>query len=292
MANHFERKGHDIVVLSRALRKNATFRTVCWDATTIGPWKAELEGCDALINLAGKSVDCRYTQTNKHAILQSRIESTSVLGGAVSSLAHKPKVWINASSATIYNSSFDQLQTEYSQDIGSDFSMSVCQAWEKEFARFSFPETRSVVARIAITLSNNGGAFVPLERLALCGMGGPQGSGRQRVSWIHITDFCRSMEWIVERPHLEGIFNICSPSPVSNAELMSILRKNLGVPFGIPLPALALDIGARIIRTEPELILKSRNVYPKRLVDNGFTFRFPDLATAVRDLLAQDAQLK
>lgn len=255
-----------------------------WDGKTLGKWQQEFEGAKCIINLAGKSVDCRYNEKNKKEIYASRLESTQVIGEAIDLCERRPEVWINAASATIYRHEEDNANTERDGIIGEGFSVDVCQQWERTFFEFTYPNLRQVAIRTAIVLGNDGGAFVPLKRLAMIGMGGKQGNGRQMFSWIHIHDFCRAIEWIINNETLEGPVNLAAPNPVQNNEVMRTIRKVFGVPFGLPLPAALLNIGARFINTETELVLKSRFVIPEKLDESQFKFQYETIDQAINHL--------
>ncbi len=284
LIDHFK-GSYSIVILTRG--KTITkdnIRYVNWDAKTMTGWEAELEGADVLINLAGKSVDCRYTEANKSEIMASRVDSTVILDKAVQQCANPPKHWLNSSTATIYRHSVDKQMDEETGEIGHDFSMNVAKVWEKAFFRHETPGTLKTALRTSIVLGKNGGAFIPLKKLAQFGFGGTQGSGRQFVSWIHEKDFARAVEYIIDR-QMEGTVNVVSPAPIPNATFMKTLRKAMGMPFGIPISEGLLKFGAMLIGTETELVLKSRNVIPTRLTDAGFTFNYGDLGTALANLI-------
>ena len=285
LVNHFQNKLEEIVILTRGKSQiiNGT-KYVNWNARTFSGWENELENATVLINLAGKSVDCRYTKENKKEILLSRIESTKILNKAVLNCKNPPKHWLNSSTATIYRFSLDKQMDEVDGEIGNDFSINVALSWEKAFFKTETPNTLKTALRTSIVLGKNGGAFIPLKNLAKTGFGGKQGSGNQFVSWIHEDDFANAAAFIIEK-EISGIINVVSPEPVQNTVFMQKLRKSVGFPFGIPLNKFFLEIGAFFIRTEPELILKSRNVVPKRLLENGFQFKFGDIDTAFRNLL-------
>lgn len=247
-----------------------------------------LDGADVLVNLAGKSVDCRYTAANRAEILRSRLDTTAELGRAVARVEQPPPLWLNASTATIYRHADDRPQTEDDGDIGTGFSVQVATRWEETFFAAARPGVRQVAMRAAITLGD-GSALRPLVMLTRFGLGGPQlggrsGGGRQRFSWIHLDDVFRAMRFLETSP-LAGPLNFSSPHPSTNREVMATLRRVLGVPIGIPLPRPALELGALAIRTETELILKSRWVLPARLLDAGFVFSYPDLEPALRQIL-------
>ena len=285
LVNHFQNKLEEIVILTRGKSQiiNGT-KYVNWNARTFSGWENELENATVLINLAGKSVDCRYTKENKKEILLSRIESTKILNKAVLNCKNPPKHWLNSSTATIYRFSLDKQMDEVDGEIGNDFSINVALSWEKAFFKTETPNTLKTALRTSIVLGKNGGAFIPLKNLAKTGFGGKQGSGNQFVSWIHEDDFANAAAFIIEK-EISGIINVVSPEPVQNTVFMQKLRKSVGFPFGIPLNKFFLEIGAFFIRTEPEIILKSRNVVPKRLLENGFQFKFGDIDTAFRNLL-------
>ncbi|KRD07570.1 NAD-dependent epimerase [Flavobacterium sp. Root901] len=285
LVSHFKNKFEEIVILTRG--KSQTIdgtKHVNWNAKTFSGWENELENATVLINLAGKSVDCRYTQNNKREILLSRIESTKILNKAVLNCKNPPKHWLNSSTATIYRFSLDKEMDEADGEIGNDFSMNVAQSWEKAFFKTETPNTLKTALRTSIVLGKNGGAFIPLKTLAKIGFGGKQGIGNQFVSWIHQEDFARAVDFILEK-ELTGKINIVSPKPIQNVDFMKKLRKAVGFPFGIPLNKTLLEIGSFLIRTETELVLKSRNVVPKRLLDNGFEFKFGDVDGAFEDLV-------
>jgi len=282
LVNHFKNKFEEIVILTRGKSQTIDgIKYVNWNARTFTGWEKELENASILINLAGKSVDCRYTKTNKKEILWSRIESTKILNKAVLSCKNPPKHWLNSSTATIYRFSLDKQMDEVDGEIGNDFSINVALSWEKAFFK---TETLKTALRTSIVLGKNGGAFVPLKTLAKMGFGGKQGSGNQFVSWIHEEDFASAVDFIIKK-EITGVINIVSPTPIRNSDFMQGLRKSIGFPFGIPLNKFLLEIGSFIIRTETELVLKSRNVIPKRLLDNGFQFKFGNIDKAFRDLL-------
>lgn len=282
LEKYFIEKGNQVYILTRnPKRKNE----ILWDAKTLGEWKNLLENSDVLINLAGKSVDCRYTDKNKQEIYDSRINSTKVLQQAVDNCINKPKIWLNASSATIYVHSETHLNTEANGIIGDDFSMNICKSWEKEFFKTENEETRKVALRTSIVLGNNGGAFTKLKLITKLGLGGKQGRGNQSVSWIHINDFCKAIEYIIEHKNISGEINITAPNPLSNEEFMRKLRKEMKIPFGLNAAFWQLEIASVFLKTETELLLKSRNVYPEKLMNNGFKFTYPNVETAFKDLV-------
>ena len=285
LVNHFKNRFNEIVILTRGKSKTVDgIKYVNWDAKTFSGWEKELENATVLINLVGKSVDCRYTKKNKQEILWSRIKSTKILNEAVLKCQNPPKHWLNSSTATIYRFSLDKEMDEIDGEIGNDFSINVALSWEKAFFKTETPNTLKTALRTSIVLGKNGGALVPLKTLAKIGFGGKQGNGNQFVSWIHEEDFARAVDFILEK-ELTGKINIVSPKPIRNAAFMQKLRKAVDFPFGVPLSKTLLEIGSFFIRTETELVLKSRNVVPKRLLDSGFEFKFGNIDEAFRDLL-------
>jgi len=284
LTNHFRDKFEEIIILTRGESKiKDTIKYVNWDARTFSGWEKELENATVLINLTGKSVDCRYTKQNKKEILLSRIESTKILNKAVIRCVNPPKHWLNSSTATIYRFSLDKEMDEKNGEIGNDFSMNVAQSWEKAFFKTETPNTLKTALRTSIVLGKNGGAFIPLKTLAKFGLGGKQGKGNQFISWIHEDDFARAIDFIIEK-EITGVINVVSSKPITNKDFMTILRKSVGVPFGVSISELLLRIGSIIIKTESELVLKSRNVIPKRLLENGFQFKFDTLEKALKNL--------
>jgi uncharacterized protein len=248
-----------------------------------------LEGADLLINLAGRSVNCRYTPENRRLILNSRTETTRQLGESVLACQRPPALWINSSTATIYRHAEDRPMTEESGDIGSGFSVEVAKAWEEAFFAIDLPATRQIALRIAIVL-DDGGVMGPLRNLVRFGLGGAQGSGRQQFSWIHMEDLFRIVRFLQEHPELDGVFNASAPHPVTNRELMASLRGAMGVPVGLPAPRWLLELGARLIRTETELVLKSRWVLPERLQRAGFHFHYDTLDKALHEIIARKSK--
>ena len=292
LARKFHGEGHEIVVLSRTARE-APWRTVVWDAATLGDWEFELEGADAVINLAGRNVNCRYGAKNRHEILHSRVRSTRVIGDAIQAAARPPRVWMQMSTATIYAHRFDAPNDEATGRIGGgepgvpetwDFSIEVAKAWEREVDRAELPTTRKVKLRSAVVMSpDRGGPFDVLLGLVRRGLGGRSGDGRQYVSWIHETDFVSAVAWLIEN-EIEGAVNLAAPHPLSNDDFMRALREAWGIRFGLPAAAWMLVLGAFFLRTETELILKSRRVVPGRLLEHGFRFEYPRWPAAAREL--------
>jgi uncharacterized protein (TIGR01777 family) len=296
LARAFHAAGHDVVVLSRRARV-LPWGVVCWDGATLGSWQTEIDGCDVVINLAGRSVNCRYTAANREEILQSRVSSTRVVGQAIALAARPPRVWLQASTATIYSHRYDGPNDEHSGILGGNesnapaswrFSIDVARAWERAFEEAVTASTRKIALRSAMTLSPDpGGVFDTLLGLARCGLGGSAGHGRQFMSWIHYQDFVAAVQWLIDRDDNHGAVNVAAPNPLPNAAFMRILRDTWGVPFGLPSYKWMLEIGAVFMRTETELILKSRRVVPARLLEQGFTFQYPDWRSAAHDLCRQ-----
>jgi hypothetical protein len=296
LARAFQQAGHEVVVLSRMPTK-AAWRVVEWDAQTLGDWVTEIEGADVVINLAGHNVNCRYNAGNRRLIKESRVKSTRVVGDAIARSSRPPRVWLQASTATIYAHRYDAPNDEATGVLGGSepgapgawrFSIDVATAWERAFNESATPNTRKVLMRSAMTMSpDRGGVFDTLLTLVRYGLGGSAGDGRQYVSWIHDQDFVRAVYWIIERDELEGAVNLAAPNPIPNSEFMSALRSAWGVPFGLPATALMLEVGAFFLRTETELILKSRRVIPGRLIQSKFVFRFPTWAEAAQDLCSR-----
>ncbi|UXM92361.1 TIGR01777 family oxidoreductase [Paenarthrobacter sp. JL.01a] len=272
----FLQDGWQVRTVGRAASANAQ-----WDDD--GAITKTLDGAELLVNLAGRSVNCRYNERHKREILESRVQTTRALGRAVAGCAEPPRTWINSSTGTIYRHAEDHAQSEISGELGSGFSVDVARAWEDELAAAVAPATRKVPLRIAIVLGA-GGVMGPLRNLARLGLGGHMGPGTQKFSWIHVEDLCRAVLFIHERPELTGPVNAASPYPVDNRELMALVRQSLGVPFGFPTPSWLLAAGAILIRTQTELVLKSRWVEPRRLLDAGFAYEYPSLAGALNEI--------
>jgi uncharacterized protein (TIGR01777 family) len=300
LSRYFQARGWQICILTRMAAQASVDDTAArerqryWDGCRLGDWAKELEGAAAVINLAGRSVDCRYHARNRKLMMDSRVQSTRVLGEAIRRCSSPPKVWLNSSTATIYKHSFAQAMDE-SGAVGATpeakdaFSIEVATAWEQAFAAAIVPATRKLVLRTAMVLGRDAGVFPVLCRLARLGLGGAMASGKQYVSWLHELDFCRAMEWLLAQEHFEGIVNLAAPEPLPNREMMSVVRRACGVPFGLPAAAWMLEVGAILIRTETELIIKSRRVIPGRLRAAGFEFRFSEFPQAVQDLLTNSS---
>ncbi len=296
LARAFHQQGDEVVVLSRT-PANKPWRTVAWDGETLGEWVTEFEAADAIINLAGQSVNCRYTTENRRIITESRLKSTKVVGQAIAQAWTPPRVWLQASTATIYAHRYDAPNDEATGIIGGAepnvpdtwrFSIEVATGWERVFHESPIPNTRRVAMRSAIVMHpDSGSPFDILMRLVRLGLGGQSGDGKQYVSWIHEADFVRAVMWLIQHDELEGPVNLASPNPLPNADFMRALRSARGVPFGLPASQWMLELGAFLAQSETELILKSRRVVPTKLVDSGFTFQFPNWPEAARELCAR-----
>lgn len=301
LARAFVADGHEVVVLSRNPAK-APWRVIRWDAETVSDWAAEIDGADAVINLAGRSVNCRYNAANRHQIKESRILSTRAVGQAIAKAARPPRVWLQASTATIYAHRYDAANDEATGILGGSeadapdtwrFSIDVARSWEEAASEAVVPRTRKVLLRSAMTMSpDRGGVFDVLLRLVRWGLGGFSGDGRQYVSWIHDQDFVKAIYWLIDHAELEGPINLAAPNPVSNAEFMRALRAAWGIGFGLPAPKWLLEIGAFFLRTETELVLKSRRVVPGQLLQSGFVFGFPTWPEAAADLCRRWRELR
>jgi uncharacterized protein (TIGR01777 family) len=275
----------EFVVLTRKAGEQVKgAKVVQWDGETPGDWMNALDGADVLINLSGRSVDCRYTPQNKQAIYDSRVKSTTVLGEAIRKAKQAPALWINAGSATWFRDSYDKDMDEQTGEMGEGFSVDVCRRWEQAFDQAAVPGTRKIVLRISMILGHEAGVLPVLLNLAKKGLGGTQGSGRQYMSWLHEQDFCGIVESCIKNDSWSGVFNCTAPNPLPNKTFMSLVRKAVHAPFGLPAAAWMLEIGAFFMQTETELILKSRRVVPGRLLSEGYRFKFSTAQEAIADL--------
>ena len=300
LARHFHEQGHQVTVLSRTPRMEP-WRVIAWNGLTPGPWVADLQESDVCINLAGRSVNCRYHAANRRAILESRVRNTGLLNQIMACLKPAPRLWINASTATIYRHALDRPMDEATGELGGNepgapgtwnFSIDVAKAWEEAFFSTPTPLTRKIAIRSAMTFSpDRSGVFDTFLGLVRHGLGGPQGGGDQFVSWIHETDFCQAIDFLIEREEFAGVVNVASPNPLPNREFLDILREAWGIRFGLPVSRWVMEVGAFLIRTESELVLKSRRVVPGRLLAAGFRFGFPEWREAARDLVGQWREL-
>ncbi|MGW7257370.1 TIGR01777 family oxidoreductase [Streptomyces sp. NPDC054834] len=284
--------GHEVVVLSR---RPARTGELAWDGRTLGPWAEAVDGCDVVVNLAGRSVSCRYTPVNLKAMMDSRVESARVVGEAIAAAARPPRVWLQMSTATVYAHRFDAPNDEATGVIGGtepgvprywSYSVDIAKAWEREQERADTPHTRKVALRSAMVMSPDpGGVLDVLLWLARLGLGGPVAGGAQYVSWIHDRDFVRAVEFLAVRDDLAGPVNLAAPAPLPQRTFMRALRKAWGTPVGLPATAWMAEIGAFVLRSDTELLLKSRRVVPGRLQEAGFAFDHPHWPGAAADLV-------
>lgn len=296
LARAFVADGHDVTVLSRR-PATAPWRVAIYDPRIIGPWTTELEGADVVVNLGGRNVNCRYTPENRREIFDSRVETTKIVGQAISRCRRPPAIWLQASTATIYSHRFDAPNDDVTGVIGGReaeapqswrFSVEVATAWERAATDTVTSATRLVLLRSAMVMSpDRGGIFDTLLRMVRFGLGGTAGSGRQYVSWIHDRDFIRSIFWLIEHEEISGVVNLSSPCPLPYAEFQRTLRRAWGMPVGLPATEWMIEVGTWLMRTESELVLKSRRVVPGRLLKGGFAFEYPDWQTAAADLCAR-----
>ncbi|MCH2182982.1 MAG: TIGR01777 family oxidoreductase [Mariniblastus sp.] len=300
LAQSFMDEGHQVVVLSRkpaSQPASEPWQIVPWDGRSEGEWQREVEAADVVINLAGRSVNCRYHERNRQEIMQSRQASTQAIGEAIVRAQNPPRLWLQMSTATIYAHRFDQPNDETTGILGGDepgapdtwrFSIDVASTWEATAEAFDLPATRQVIMRLAINMCPAAdGAFGTFVNLVRRGMGGRQGDGRQFISWIHERDMFRAVNWLIDHEELSGAVNIAAPHPVTNAEFMKTLRQVCGVRFGLPIRPWMLGLGAWFMGTETELVLKSRRVIPTRLVESGFEFEYPQWPDAARELYSR-----
>jgi uncharacterized protein (TIGR01777 family) len=296
LARAFQASGDEVVVLTRSPRASP-WREVAWSGDGSGAWTAEIDGADVVINLAGRSVNCRYTPANRAAIMDSRVNSTRAVGAAIAAAAAPPRTWLQMSTATIYAHRFDAPNDEATGILGGSepsapdtwrFSIDVAKAWEAAVAHAPTPRTRTVLLRAAMVMSSDrGGVFDTLLGLVRAGLGGQSANGRQYLSWVHGDDFTRAIRWLIARDDVQGAVNIASPNPLPNAAFMRALRDAWGTRIGLPATRWMLELGAIALKTETELVLKSRRVVPGRLLDAGFTFEHPHWPEAARDLCAR-----
>ena len=295
LANHFSALNWEVIILTRSPKQRIDgVLEVAWDACTLGDWVRELDSATAVVNLTGRSVDCRYNAKNRREIMESRVNSTRVVGEAIARCANPPRVWLNSSTATVYKHTLGKphdessLEMDSTKDAKDAFSVEVAQAWERALNEAATPRTRKVALRTSMVLGlGHNSVFPVLRRLTRFGLGGKQGSGKQFVCWIHEEDFCRGVEWIISHEELAGPINVCAPNPLTNEEMMKLFRKICGAPFGLPATEWMLEIGAFFLRTETELIFKSRRVVPGRLIESGFQFRFSFFRNALENLVSK-----
>lgn len=288
LARYYLLRGWEVVVLSRTPSTKAagSYREVWWDGKQRGEWWNEIDGAQIVFNLTGRSVNCRYTQKNRQEIFSSRLDSTQAVADAIRNCVMPPPLWINMSTATIYRHAEDREMDENTGEMGEGFSIEVAKAWEEALDLANTPTTRKVALRCAMVMgSGNGGVFQAFDRLVRLGLGGTIGSGTQYVSWIHQRDLCRIVEEIWGHTELTGCVNACAPNPVTMKEFLQTLRRARQMPVGLPSARWMLEIGACLLGTETELLLKSRRVVPARLQASGFQFVFPHWESAARDIV-------
>ena len=294
LARHFHGQGHSVTVLSRHPGPSP-WQVLPWSGRDLGIWTNAIDGADIVINLAGRNVNCRYMPANRHEILESRILSTRLVAQAIVQAAKPPALWMNASTATIYRHALDRAMDESTGEVGGhetdapstwSFSIDVATSWEREFFAAATPGTRKIALRSAMTMGpDRGGIFDTLLQLIRAGLGGKAASGKQFISWIHETDFVQAIDFLIDHQSLDGCINICSPCPLPNQEFMRVLRNAWGTRIGLPAARWMLELGAIFLRTETELILKSRRVVPQRLLEAGFKFNFAEWPSAASDLV-------
>jgi uncharacterized protein (TIGR01777 family) len=301
LARHFHERGHRVTVIARH-PKPAEWDMVEWDAHHLDQWALAMDGADVVINLAGRSVNCRYNAANRREIKNSRTITTGLVGEAIARSSHPPQLWLNASTATIYRHALDAPMDEATGELGGSepgvpvkwrFSIDVATSWERSFFAADTPRTRRIALRSAMIMSPDaGGIFDTLLQLVKWGLGGAAGNGQQYVSWIHDVDFTRAIEHLIEHEDLSGVVNVSSPFPVPNRDFMCCLRQSWCTSYvGLPAPKWILALGAVLLRTETELVLKSRRVVPRRLLESGFEFHFPNWRGACQDLVQRWREL-
>lgn len=280
----FAARGYSPVVLTRSTHTRPGFKT--WDGQNVGPWVETLEGATAIINLTGKSVDCRNTKANRQEIIRSRVDSITALADAWRRCQSPPKIWIQASSLAIYGDPGDQICTEDSPP-GKGFGVEVCKRWEAALHDQDLDSIRRVVQRIGFVLAKDKGALRKLAPLTRLFLGGTVGHGRQYISWLHIEDLCRMFAMALDDDRMNGPYNATGTNPVTNAEFMAALRRALGRPWSPPAPAILVRLGAFILGTDPLLALTGRRCMPQRLLDHGFEFLITDLDLCLQSLYSR-----
>jgi len=287
LAEELTARNYDVVILTRKPRQSSgPVRERPWDGQTLAEWATELDGATAVVNLAGRSVNCRYTPENRRDINESRVQSTNVIGAAIARCALPPPVWVQASSLALYGDAGERVCDESAQP-GEGFPVETCLLWERAFNDAVTPRTRKVALRIGFALDAGRGALSTLERLVRCFLGGTVGNGRQYISWIHWRDLNAMFLWAIERNDLTGIFNATAPNPVTNAEFMRELRRVLHRPWTPPAPAPLVHIGSWLMRTEASLALTGRRCAPRRFLASGFPFAFNELRPALAEIYSR-----
>ena len=292
LSRHFAAKGWNVVVLSRSEEELSDHvRYVWWDGVNLDAWADEIDGAEVVVNLAGRSVNCRYSKKNRQQIYDSREHSTQVVGEAIAQADQPPSVWLNASSGTIYRHSLDRPMDEATGDIQSvepgsprdkwEFSVDVVKRWEAALFNADTPSTRRIAMRLSMVFgTGRGGVYEAFRNITRLGLSGTQGSGNQFVSWLHVEDFLRMVEWCIEHKNIDGPINMCAPNPLPNREFLKAMRLACGAKFGLAAAWWMLEIGAFFMRTETELLLKSRRVIPGKLLESGFKFNYPNWSEA------------
>jgi uncharacterized protein len=284
---HCARKGYEVVAIARSEKGlGGDGMYLPWNGKDLGPWVLALEGAAFVLNLAGKSVNCRYNEKNKKAILDSRIQTTNLIGKAIQACKVPPKIWLNVSTVTWYRHAEDQPQTEWHGERGTEFSVDVAHKWEEAFFGAETPAaTRKIALRTGIVMANEAGTvFDKLRNLTQFGLGGKMATGNQRVSWIHIGDWLDAIDFLIDNPLLDGVFNLTTPEPIKNTDMMRMMRELVAMPIGLPAAKWMLEVGAFLMKTETELMLKSRWVEPSRLMEEGFRWRWASFEQAIADL--------
>lgn len=289
LSEHLATLGYESIVLSRSSRTRPGYAH--WDGASVGDWAQHLDGASAIINLTGRSVDCRYTAANRREIIASRVNSVRALGDALRQCTSAPPTWIQAASLAIYGDAGDAICHDNAAH-GSGFSVDVCEKWETELKNQELPNTRTAVLRIGFALAANGGALGRLATLARFGLGGTVGNGRQYISWLHIDDLNKMFVWCLENHAARGVYNATSPNPVTNAVFMAALRRALHRPWSPPAPCFAVRIGAYLMGTDASLALTGRRCLPTRLLEEGFSFKYTDLDECLRDIFAAQRQAR
>jgi len=277
-------KNYELIVLTRAESDHrGAVRNVHWDGKTLDDWLEFVNGAFAVVNLTGRSINCRHTPENRREIIDSRVNSVRVLGQAIARCAQPPKAFVQIAGVGIYGDKGKRICDETASP-GDDFVTKVCEKWEAAFDSVDAPNTRKVLLRLGVVLGPSGGFLELLSKLTRWFLGGHVGSGRQYISWIHIADLSRMISASIENEELTGVFNVTSPNPVTNAELMRELRRALHRPWSPPVPEFAARIGSWLMGTEANLALVSQRCIPKRFLEKGFSFRFPELRSALANV--------
>lgn len=294
LARHFISQNHEVVILCRGAAVR-TGRTVSWDGQTLGEWASEIDGADVVVNLAGRTVNCRYTKENLQQMMDSRVDSTRIVGQAIESAAKPPQLWLQMSTATIYAHRFDAPNDEATGIIGGNepdvpgywgYSVEIAKNWEKTLNEANTPSTRRIALRTAMVMSpDREGIFDVMSRLVRFGLSGSAAGGEQFVSWIHDRDFIRAIDYLITHEDMVGPVNIAAPGPLPYNDFMRAMRSSWRMPIGLPAMKWMLEIGAWVMRTDTELVLKSRRVVPGKLLERGFVFDFAEWSTAAEDLV-------